>query len=118
MRALADRAPRERAAVKAHLAGLRREQSKQRLEQRRLAAAVGAEQRQHLARGHLDIKPGADDAVGIPDGEPVAFERHDQVFCMLASSQMKNGVPITAVRMPSGISTCAMVRANVSMSSR
>ena len=28
---------------------------------------------------------------------------------------MKNGVPITAVRIPSGISTCAEVRASVSM---
>jgi hypothetical protein len=36
----------------------------------------------------------------------------------LANSQMKKGVPITAVRMPSGISTCAMVRASVSMSRR
>jgi hypothetical protein len=37
---------------------------------------------------------------------------------MLASSQMKNGVPTTAVSMPSGISTSAAVRASVSISSR
>jgi hypothetical protein len=48
----------------------------------------------------------------------MAFEDHDQFFCTLASSQMKNGVPITAVKMPSGISTYAMVRASVSISSR
>ena len=66
----------------------------------------------------LDVEAGADDAVGIADGELMALEDHDQFFCTLASSQMKNGVPITAVRMPSGISTCAMVRASVSISSR
>ena len=43
----------------------------------------------------------------IADGELAALEDHDQFLCTLASSQMKNGVPITAVRMPSGISTCA-----------
>jgi hypothetical protein len=37
---------------------------------------------------------------------------------MPASSQMKNGVPMTAVRMPSGISTGAAVRASVSMNRR
>jgi hypothetical protein len=36
---------------------------------------------------------------------------------MPASSQMKNRVPMMAVRMPSGISTGAMVRASVSISS-
>jgi hypothetical protein len=46
------------------------------------------------------------------------FQRHDHVFCMLVRSQMKNGVPMTAVRMPSGTSTCAMVRASVSMRRR
>ena len=68
--------------------------------------------------GERDVEPAPDHAVAIADGEVAAFERHDHVFCTLASSQMKNGVPTTAVRMPSGISICAMVRASVSMSRR
>ena len=62
--------------------------------------------------------PRADRVVWITDGEIVAFDVHDQFLCMLARSQMKNGVPTTAVRMPSGISTSAAVRARVSMTSR
>jgi len=45
-------------------------------------------------------------------------EVYDQFLCALVSSQMKNGVPMTAVRMPSGISTAAAARAKVSMSNK
>ena len=117
-RALARRDARERAAVDQHLAGLRRENAEQRLEQRGLAAAVGAEQRQHLALRERDVEVAPDHAVAVADGEVAAGEGHDQVRCMPASSQMKNGVPMTAVRMPSGISIGAAVRASVSMNSR
>ena len=105
-------------ATEPHLAGLRRKQPEQGFEQRGLAAAVRPEQRQHLALCQFYVESAADHAVGIADAELMSLENHDQFFCTLASSQMKNGVPITAVRMPRGISTCAMVRASVSISSR
>ena len=57
-------------------------------------------------------------AIAVADGEIAAGKAHDQVRCMPASSQMKNGVPMTAVRIPSGISTGAAVRARVSMKRR
>ena len=112
-----EKAPSERPSICASPAE-RLEDAEQRLEQRGLAAAVRAEQRQHLALLERDVEPAPDHAVAIADGEIAARERHDQFLCMPASSQMKNGVPITAVRMPSGISIGAMVRASVSISSR
>ena len=117
-RALSNGAGRQGRAAEPHFAGSRVQQAEQRLEQRGLAAAIGSEQRQHLALFQPDIEPAADDTVGIADGQFLALEDHDQFFCTLASSQMKNGVPITAVKMPSGISTCAIVRASVSISKR
>ena len=127
-RALAGGMALQRRAADAHVAAERREQAKQRLEQRGLAAAVGAEQREHLALVERHVELRSDDVVAIADGEIAAGEDHVQVSshaknqvqvrCMLASSQMKNGVPITAVRMPSGISTALAVRASVSMSRR
>ena len=116
--ALVDRDRGERTSADRDFAGARRQDAEQRLEQRGLAAAVRAEQRQHLALLERDVETAPDFAVVIADGEASAGERHDQVFCMPASSQMKNGVPITAVRMPSGISTGAAVRASVSMNNR
>ena len=117
-RAFADRIGAERSFVEPHLAGLRLEQAEQGFEQCRLAAAVRAEQREHLAGCERHVEPAPDCVVGIADGEITAGEVHDQFLCMLASSQMKNGVPTTAVKMPSGISTSAAVRASVSISSR
>src|SRR5262245_61391819 len=116
--ALAHRVGGKRAAIDHGLAGERGEQPKQRLEQRGLAAAVWAEQREYLALRQRHIEPATDHAVAVADGEIAPGERHDQLRCMSASSQMKNGVPMTAVRMPSGISTGAAVRASVSMNSR
>ena len=106
------------AAPSSRTSPLRRQQPEQRFQQRGLAAAIWSEQRQHLAVLELHVEAGADHAVRIADAELAALEDHDQFFCTLASSQMKNGVPITAVRIPRGISTCAMVRASVSISSR
>ena len=84
-----------------------------------LPPPFGPEQRQHLALLERDVERAPDHAVAVADGEIAAGEAHDdQVRCMPASSQMKNGVPITAVRMPSGISTGAAVRASVSMNRR
>src|SRR5262249_40701857 len=116
--AFADRIGAERLFVDPHLAGLRPEQAEQGFEQCGLAAAIGAEQGEHLARRERHVEPAPDRVVGIADGEIVTGKIHDQFLCMLASSQMKNGVPTTAVSMPSGISTSAAVRASVSISSR
>src|SRR5215475_3332848 len=103
-----------------HLTGLGREQAEQGLQQRGLAAAIGAEQSQHLSGAQTDIEPATDDAVAIADGEAAALQHHgaDHSLETLASSQMKKGVPTKAVRMPSGISIGAMVRASVSIASR
>src|SRR5262249_22277977 len=117
-RTLAHRIAGKRAAVDDGLASEWSEQPEQRLEQRGLAPAVGAEQREHLTLRERYIEPAPDHAIAVADGEIATGECHDQLRCMSASSQMKNGVPMTAVRMPSGISTGAAVRASVSMNRR
>mgnify|MGYP001120075380 CR=1 FL=1 len=83
-----------------------------------LTGKLRPEQRQHFPCRERDVESAPDCVVWVTDGEIVAFDVHDQVLCMLARSQMKNGVPTTAVRMPRGISTWAAVRARVSMTSR
>src|SRR5262249_20093960 len=108
----------ERASADRHIAGAGRENAEQGLEQRGLAAAVRAEQRQDLAPLQRDVEAATDHAIAVADGEIAAGKAHDQVRCMPARSQMKNGVPMTAVRMPSGISTGAAGRASVSMKRR
>ena len=74
-RAFADRDARERARSDRDLAGLG-EDAEQRLEQRGLAAAVGPEQRQHLALRQRHVEPAPDHAVAVADGEVAAGERH------------------------------------------
>src|SRR3984957_1289834 len=115
-----------------YFARLRRQEAEQRLEQRRLAAAVRTQEREHFAGRQRDIEMTADHVGGVADGEIVAGEDHGlrpisssrpylphaHVFETLAKSQMKNGVPTSAVRMPSGISVAVMVRASVSIRSR
>src|SRR5262245_45848071 len=108
----------QRPVAKPHLAGLRPEQAKQSLEKRGLAAAIRPQQRQHFTGRKRNVEPATDRVIRITDRKIAALDVHDQVLCMLASSQMKNGVPTTAVRMPSGISTSAAVRASVSIRSR
>ena len=83
-----------------------------------LPPPFGPEQRQHLALLERHVEGAPDHVVAVADGEVAPGEGHDHVRCMPASSQMKNGVPMTAVRMPSGISIGAAVRASVSMNSR
>src|SRR5262245_15897811 len=117
-RSLADRIGRERPTLDLRLAGKRPDQPEQRLQQRGLAAAIRPEQRQHLALRERHVEPASDHAVTVADGEVMAGEAHDQLRCMSARSQMKNGVPMTAVRIPSGTSTGATVRASVSMNRR
>ena len=80
-------------------------QAQHRLEQRGLAAAIGAEQAQHLALAHARVE-----AHGRPCGrcsrwsDRDAFELTTSSSACCASSQMKNGVPMNAVSTPSGIS--------------
>src|SRR5215471_804500 len=117
-RPLPDRIIIERLAAEPHLAGFWSEEAEQSLEQRGFATTVWPKQSKNFAGGEREVESVPDGTVRISDGEIVAFDIHDQVFCILARSQMKNGVPTTAVKMPSGISTSAAVRASVSMSSR
>ena len=104
-------------------AGQGAQQAEQGLEQRGLAGAVGAEQTDHLSGADIDADVASDGPAGIPDGETAGLDegcnaRHDQPSRPRASSQRKNGAPSSAVRMPSGISMRAMVRASVSTSSK
>src|ERR1700722_8488655 len=145
----ADRVAVQRPVAQPYFARLRRQEAEERLEQRRLAAAVRTEQCEHFAGRQRDIEMTPDHAVAIADGEIVAGEDHvfkpisssrptllhAQIFFMpkssscpnllhahvfetLAKSQMKNGVPTSAVRIPSGISVAVMVRASVSIRSK
>jgi hypothetical protein len=116
--ALTDGNATQRAAADHDITCTGRENAEEGLEQRGLAAAVRAEQRQHLALLERNVEAATDHAVAVADGEIAPGKAHDQVRCMPASSQMKNGVPMTAVRIPSGISTGAAVRASVSMKRR
>src|SRR5262249_53272800 len=115
---LADGNARERASADRDIAGAGCENAEQGLEQRGLATTVRAEQRQDLTPLQRDVEAATDPAIALADGEVAAGKAHDQVRCIPASSQMKNGVPMTAVRIPSGISTGAAVRASVSMKRR
>ncbi len=117
-RPLAERRGGKRLPVEAHLARERRQQSEQGLEQRALAATIGAEQGKYFAGGELERERASDHALAVADGQVLGLEHYDQLLWALASSQMKNGVPMTAVRIPSGISTGAAVRAKVSINSR
>ncbi len=105
-------------AVEPDGAGKRRQQAQERLHQRGLAAAIGAEQAQHLAGADVDADAAADGFAAIAEGEIVGAEHHCQPRRPLASSHRKNGAPMKAVRMPMGISIAAMVRASVSTASR
>ena len=96
----------------------RRQKSEKGLEQGRLAAAVRTKQGQHLAALERQREAASDDAVAIADGKRLRFEIHDQLRWAERRSAMKTGVPMTAVRMPRGISTVAVARARVSMRRR
>src|SRR5262249_53782284 len=89
-----------------------------RMPSRVLSNVVRAEQRQDLALLKCDVEAAADHAIAVANDEIAASKAHDHVRCMSASNQMKNGVPMTPVRIPSGISTGAAVRAIVSMKRR
>ncbi len=107
-------------AIDTDATATQREQAEDRLEQRRLAAAVGSEQAENLARLHGKADPGADGPLAIAegqilDGKPRA---HNQPRRPKASSQRNTGVPITAVSTPSGNSTWPMPRDSVSTANR
>jgi hypothetical protein len=77
--------------------------AEQRLEQRGLAAAVGTEQRQHLALGQLDVKANTDNSVGITDGETVA-----PAYRAAAMDRARQLAPVLAELMASGMSARQM----------
>ncbi len=112
------REPCDVAPVHAELPGQRRQQTQQRLEERGLSAAIGPEQTDDLARAKGQRQRAADPLAAIADGKILRRDPHDQPRRPLASSQTKTGAPTTAVRMPSGTSICATVRAAVSTTSR
>src|SRR5215472_2917840 len=105
-------------AGKPDLAGMGPDESEQGFEQRGFSPAIGAKQCQHFATRQRDAQLPSHDTARIADGQVFCVQDHDQLLCALVNSQMKNGVPMTAVRMPSGISTAAAARATVSMSNK
>ena len=109
---------RDRHAVGAHLPAERPERAENRAEQRRLAAAVGAEQRHDLAGLEPQLQAVSHRDVGVPNARSMHLEQAHQALRDRASNHRKNGAPATAVRMPSGISMAAAVRATVSAATR
>jgi hypothetical protein len=101
-------------AVDRHPAALRRDQAEDGLEQGGLAAAIGAEQADDLARAYAEAGLAPDRLAGVAEGQVVDLEGHRQPSRPRARSHRKNGAPRKAVRMPSGTSVTAMVRASVS----
>ena len=109
----------DRLSAEPDLAAARGDQAEQRLEQRRLAGAVRAQQAQHLAARQREVDAGRDEARAVADRQRARFE-HRQLHIRRprASSQTKTGAPRIAVSRPSGISMRAAVRATVSISTR
>src|SRR6185437_14066498 len=107
----------ERAIVYHHRALERREQPQQRAQERRLAAPVGTEDADHLARRDRKLDRAPDDAAAEADGEAVRRERHADLRNENARSAMKTGVPTKAVATPGGISMGKAVRQSVSTTS-
>src|SRR5438067_11454961 len=70
-----------------NLARLRRQQPKQRLQQRRLAAAVRTQQGQHVAGRKRDVETAADDTVAVADGEVVAGQDHRETVTTTSSTR-------------------------------
>src|SRR3970040_530236 len=92
------------------------QQSQQRPEERGLAAAVRAQDAQHLAVGEREADVAADGAAGKAERKVPALKHHQRLRAM-AKSQRKNGVPISAVSTPGGTSIVASVRQIVSTAS-
>ena len=88
------------------------------LEQCCFSTAIRTEQCQRLTWRNGESDVSADRLTWIAEAEAFSRQRHDQLLRADTSSQMNTGVPITAVRIPSGISTCAALRASVSISNR
>jgi single-stranded DNA-binding protein len=65
--ALAARVARQRPPAEFDCAFLGWDEAEQSFQQRRLAAAVGSQQRQHLAGGKRDVEVAADDSLAVAD---------------------------------------------------
>src|SRR5262249_25722088 len=120
-RELAARPIADRRAVDEHRTVMGLEQPQQCSEQRRFAAAVGAEQAKHFAGRHREADVTADDAARVAERQvlhlqPLVPPEHP--YRGAARIHMKKGAPMNAVSTPSGISMRAAVRASVSTPSR
>ncbi len=109
-------------AIDADRAGLRRQQTEDRLEQCGLALAVAPQHAQHFADADVQGDMAADDVSGITVAQILhsqPWRSHDHAGRRLKASSHKNtGVPSAAVRTPSGNSTVPIVRATVSTARR
>lgn len=99
-------------AIDEHAAGAWRQQAEDRLEQRRSAATVGAEQAQNLTSLDGEANSGTDGPLAVAERQLLDGKTrgHDQTRRPKASGQRNTGVPITATITPSGSSTCPRPR--------
>src|SRR3546814_5793202 len=87
----------QRVAAQADPPLLRRQQAHKRLEQRSLAAAVRAEQRQHLARRDRQIELAADHEAVVAEGEVLGTAFLEKT----APSPMRSGADRKSTRLNS-----------------
>ena len=110
---------REDVAIVEHdAARLARNQPEQGLEERGLAAPVGSQQTQNLAGLQREVHRTPHRKPRIAEPQPFGPQHAHQLRRPVASSQRNTGAPTKAVRIPSGVSVSAMVRAIVSTASR
>ena len=89
---VARRPGRQCTAVQLHRAFVRLQRTRQAMQQRRLAGAIGAEDGEELARPHRHADPVEDAARAAHDADVVRAQ-HQNVPFWRSSSQRKNGPP-------------------------
>jgi len=111
---------RDGLAVHTNCSRPRGEEAQYGLEQCGLAAPIGAEEAQHLARRHREAHPFAYRLPRVAEGQIFHGEPHR--YCQprreTASSHTNTGTPTNAVSTPGGTSMAAMVRPMVSTARR
>ena len=107
-----------RLLAKAHATESGPQQVQNHFEQRRLAAAVGAQQANHFAGMQREADIVHHGSGTVSAGHVLQGQVHDLCLRSRMSRKRKNGAPINAVRIPTGISNAPAVRATSSTNSR
>jgi hypothetical protein len=114
----APRLSQDAPAVNQHLALHGLDRSQNGAEERGLAHPVGTEKTEVLARCDRKVDVAEHRTPPVATGEISQLEDHAQALLVRASNKMKNGAPIIAVSMPSGISNGPARRARSSTRSK